>query len=317
MRHLFIINPTAGIVNKKNKSTKVYELENKIKSYFLEIADEYDIAVTSKPLEAVEIVERYSKKYKNEQIRIYACGGDGTLNEVVNGAYKHPNCAVGAIPIGSGNDFVRAYEPLVRADFLSLDRMVNGDIDAVDLLTVSEDGKEPRASINIVSVGFDAETANRMKKYKKIPMVNGSLAYNLSLVETLFTSLKHSLEFEVDGRRIEGGKKNFLLAIAANGRWYGGGFKAAPIAELSDGLLDFIRVPSLPIYKIANLVSVFRKGEHLDKLKFVEFVRCRKLKIISDNPINVNLDGEIFSMKDPVITLLPKAMRIIVPKPIK
>ncbi|MDD4476511.1 MAG: hypothetical protein PHV95_12165, partial [Eubacteriales bacterium] len=66
-----------------------------------------------------------------------------------------------------------------------------------------------------------------------------------------------------------------------------------------------------------NLVSVFRKGEHLDKLKFVEFVRCRKLKIISDNPINVNLDGEIFSMKDPVITLLPKAMRIIVPKPIK
>lgn len=316
MRHLFIINPAAGMTARDRKKSKANELIEKIKNYFKSSSDEYDIAVTTRPLEAMEITDQYGSKYKNEQLRIYACGGDGTLNEVVTGAYKHPNCSVGAIPIGSGNDFVKAYEPLVKADFLSLDRMIVGDIDAVDLLIVSEEGKEPRASINIVSVGFDAETADSMKKYKKLPFMNGSLAYNLALVENLFTSLKHSLEFEVDGKKIGHGKKNYLFTIAANGRWYGGGFKAAPIAELSDGLLDFIRVPSIPVFKITKLVSIFRKGEHLEKLDFVEFLRCRKLKIIADKPINVNLDGEIVKMRDPVISILPKSMRIIVPKPI-
>ncbi|OGO92146.1 MAG: hypothetical protein A2Y17_08530 [Clostridiales bacterium GWF2_38_85] len=310
MHHLFIINPTAGKVDK----TK--ELTAKIKECFINRTDNYDIVSTTRPFEATEIADSWGDKMGTSQLRIYACGGDGTLSEVVTGAYKHLNCAVGAIPIGSGNDFVKAYEPLVKADFLSLDRMIDGDIDAIDLLTVNDKIIETKASINIVSVGFDAAIANGMKKYKKLPFVSGSMAYNLSLIQNLFTSLKHRFIFEVDGNPIDAVNRDYLLVIAANGRWYGGGFKAAPIAELSDGLLDFIRIPSVPISKIINLVQIFKRGEHLEKLKIVEFLRCRKLKILAEKPINVNVDGEIYKMTNPEISLLPKSMRIIVPKPI-
>jgi len=308
MRHYFIINPAAG------KKSMAEVLKEQIAICFSDRSDKYDISVTTKPFEATELVQQYAMRHKNEQVRIYACGGDGTLNEVITGAYKFPNCAVGAIPIGSGNDFVKAYLPLMQSDFLAIERMVDGEIDAIDLLTIGEEGTEPRAGINITSVGFDAEIAAGMKRFKRLPFVSGSMAYNLSLFGKLFTSLKTKLKFIVDGKPLEDNDGDFLFTIAANGRWYGGGFKAAPIAELSDGLLDFIAIPSIPLYKITGLINVFRRGEHLQKLKFVKFLRCRTLQIITEKVTNVNIDGEIFRMKNPIISLLPKAIRIIVPK---
>lgn len=308
MRHYFIINPAAG------KKSMAAVLTEQISICFSERSDNYDISITTKPNEATELVSEYAKRYSHEQVRIYACGGDGTLNEVITGAYKFPNCAVGAIPIGSGNDFVKAYAPLEQSDFLKIDRMVDGEIDAIDMLTIGEENEEPRAGINITSVGFDAEIAAEMKKYKRLPFVSGSMAYNISLFGKLFTSLKTKLTFIVDGKPLDAKDDNYLFTIAANGRWYGGGFKAAPIAELSDGLLDFIAIPSIPLYRIAGLINVFRRGEHLQKLKFVKFHRCRTLQIITEKVTNVNIDGEIFRMKDPIISLLPKAMRIIIPK---
>lgn len=302
MKHVFIINPTAG----KTDSTK--EIREQI--HKLKTTDPVEIHLTRSQGEAEHIARQIAES--GDEVRVYACGGDGTANEVLTGIAGHKNCAMGIIPIGSGNDFVRAMEPYTREDFLSVEAMVEGEEQEIDLLEC-----QGKYSMNIFSVGFDSEVADNVDRFKKLRGVSGSLAYKLSIVYCLFTKRKHPVKIYLDGKPFEGAdyKKTTLLAVAANGKYYGGGIKAAPKALLDDGYMDFVHVNTLSVLKFVSIVGKYMKGEHIDnpKLPFVTFGRYKKIKFEAETPINVNFDGEIYKMVNPEITLLPKALRIILP----
>lgn len=311
VKHLFIINPVAG----KKDRTEV--ISSAIKRVLPDEASR-EIRVTTCPSDATEIAREYILGAADDDfVRVYACGGDGTLSEVVLGIYRagRSNCALGVIPIGSGNDFIKYYDEIPAEKFRSLADMVAGRTEEIDLLRVADcDGGNERVSINIVSAGFDAAVAKGMVSYKRLPMVNGSAAYNLSLCKCLVNERKHVYHVVADGEDLEDPKQGYLFVIAANGRYYGGGFKAAPISNIQDGFLDLIRICSVSISKFIGLVGKFRQGEHIEKLKeYTSHSLCKHIRIEAENPVEVNVDGEICEMKNPEISIVPRAVKLILP----
>ncbi len=308
MRHLFIVNPAAG---RKDRSASI---KSTVESLLL--TDPYDVLVTESPGDATVKTREYLRAHSGETVRVYACGGDGTLCETANGVWESgcADCAIGVVPIGSGNDFAKSFD--VPADrFCNLRELTRGEEVPIDLLRVkSEDGTE-RISLNIVSAGFDAAVCKGQEKFKKWPLVSGSTAYNMSLAQCLVSKTKNRLRVLVDGEEIIDGKKPLLFAIAANGRYYGGGFKASPYSDLSDGLLDCVAIDTVPKIRFLRLVGKFRAGRHIEEMQdVVTYRQCRSMRICAEGMIDMNVDGEIVPMRDPTIEIVPAAIKVIVPK---
>ncbi len=302
MEHLFIINPAAG----KNDRSK--SLIEKIES--IETNDKVTIKITERPADATRIV-REALKNSTDFVRVYACGGDGTANEVLSGMIGFENCAMGIIPMGSGNDFIRSFENCKKDDFSDIEAMMRGEDMGVDVMEC-----QGRYSMNVLSVGYDAAVAKNVDKFKKIPFVSGSLAYKMSIIYCLFTKRKHSFNVIVDGKKFAGEDVSTLLAVAGNGSYYGGGIKAAPKASLNDGKIEFMHIKTIAAIRFIFLLSTYIKGKHVDnpKFPFVKSMKCTTLAFESEEEIDVNFEGEIVSMKNPKITIIPNAVRIIIPK---
>ena len=172
--------------------------------------------------------------------------------------------------------------------------------------------------MNVVSIGFDASVAKNMVKFKRWPLVSGSLAYKLAIAYSLFTQRKHKVKVWVDDKPFGNAdyKKTTLLALGANGKYYGGGFKAAPFAKLDDGYMEFLHCKTLSILKLASIIGTYTKGEHYKnpKMPFMSFDRCKKLRFEAEKPICLNIDGEIYFEENPELVIQEAALRIILPK---
>lgn len=308
-RHLFVLNPASG---RKDITAKLREIINGLK-----LTDPFDIFVTDAPRAAEKHCARYIRDFKDDFVRIYACGGDGTLSEVANGMHRSGsrNCAMGIVPVGSGNDFVRSLDVAVEK-FRDLKALVKGKLMDIDLLLARDTAGKERVGLNIISVGFDAAVAKGQQKFKKLPLVNGSMAYNISLVQCLFTKMKHRFTVLVDGHPIgREGNGPYLFTIAANGKFYGGGYKAAPFSDMRDGLIDFIRVDTVSVLKFAGIVGKFRKGEYIHEHKdLVAYAQCKKMQILSEKEVDLNFDGEIIPMRNPIVEVVPRAFNLIIPE---
>lgn len=303
MKHLFILNAYAG------KKSRVEELKAQISKLTLD--GECIVEITKGAGDATEIARKYVSK-QDDFYRVYACGGDGTANEVMSGMVGFDNCALGVIPVGTGNDFVKSFD-FSADDFRDLDKMTKGKTITIDLLECSG-----HYAINTISVGYDCAVAKQAQKIKRFPLMTGPAAYKAALVYCLFSKRKHKFDTYADDVKIElpQGYKTQMMCIAGNGKFYGGGFKATPYAELCDGNIDFVAVPTITLVQFAQLIGVFTKGEHIGhkKAPFIVHKKCRKLQFVNEDSIDIGLDGEIFNIKDPLITVKPSAFTIIVPE---
>lgn len=301
MTHLFILNKYAGTTDATPKIRAQIEA--------LRLPDAV-IEYTQKKGDAEFIARRYAEQ--GDELRVYACGGDGTANEALHGLIGCENAALGVIPIGTGNDYVRSL-PGDSEDYRSVDKMVRGTTKRVDLLKCND-----RYALNVISVGYDCEVADRAQKNKRLPMMSATLAYRLAIVQCLLTKRKHTFTSYADGRRIPlaEGFKSQMLAVAAKGKYYGGGIKATPYAQLDDGLIDFMAIPTVPISYFAWMFGAFSRGEHIDHPKgktFIQHQKCKTLRIDNHGQIKIGIDGEMFVMTDPEITVIPNAVDIIIP----
>ncbi len=306
IRHLFILNPKAGV------KSPVERVTEEIRRAFILNTDRegerYDIVLTERKGHATELAARACEENPGFT-RIYACGGDGTLHEVVNGVTGKENVAVCPVPVGSGNDFIRYFDDLKKEDFLDLSALIRGEELSCDLLRCGD-----IYSLNSISAGLDAYTAMRQQKVKKVPFVSGGAAYKLALGYSFFSSMKNPIRFELDGKEIPIGDGFVSLAVVGNGRWYGGGFKATPNAEINDGFIDFLAVPTISRLEFLKYVGDYKKGDHLKTMPRLYYTKCKKVKMLSPEPICLQADGENFYAKDPEIEILPGAIRLILPK---
>lgn len=297
MKHIFIVNPAAG---KGQAATRIVP---QIEAYFKAHPElSYEVYITKAQGDGKTHVENAAKT--GEPLRFYACGGDGTLYEVVNGAYKYPNAAVGILPLGSGNDFARIFGKSDK--LLDIDAQVNAETRKFDLIDAGG-----HVAINQCSMGLDAEVCAKQAYFKKLPGVGGEFAYTMSLFYCLFRRLKSDFKIVIDDDKVIEGR--MLFALCGNSRWYGGGYKGAPKAVPDDGLLDFILVrKTVGRLKLAGLVGKYKRGEHL-AWDFTDFVRGKKLQIFSKNPAAVNVDGECEYVTESTFQILPAALDVIMP----
>lgn len=303
MKHIFIINPTAG------KSDQTKSITKEVNKLFMdyEIDGTYRIECTKCPGDAKKIAHKYAQS--NEEVRIYACGGDGTLNEVLNGCFGYDNVAIAPIPIGTGNDFVKSFGPDGKKAFLNLKEMLTCGEQKIDVLEANGN-----YGINIINIGLDAQIAANVIRFKKLPFVSGKNAYNISLLYCFFTSMKNSMQFLVDGKTQK--EKEFTFSVMANGQYYGGSYQAAPFSDMQDGLIDLVLIPTVSRTKILKLMNIYKNGEHLNGEydQLVRFKRCRKVEVLTNKAINVCVDGEIIPLVHPVITIHPQSLRLIFPE---
>ena len=300
MRHLFILNTFAGTKD----TTPV--MEARIKALG---RDDTVIEYTSCKGDAAQIARRYAAQ--GGALRVYACGGDGTANEAMHGLIGCENTALGVIPVGTGNDYIRSL-PGEREDFLNIEKMLAGPTIRVDVLKCGD-----HFALNSISAGYDCEVADRAQKNKRWLLMSGPFAYKLAIVQCLMTKRKHTFIPFADGERIAlpAGYKTQMLAVAAKGKFYGGGIKATPCAGLDDGLIDFMSIPTVPLSKFASLIGPFTRGEHIDnpKAPFIIHNKCREMQFKNDTPFKIGIDGEMFIMENPVVTVVPKALSVIIP----
>jgi len=292
MKHLFIINPTAG----KGNSLKLIPDINRI---FSEKDEEFIIEVTERPGHASEIAKYYSEK---DTYRIYSVGGDGTLNEVLTGMINSKS-SLAIIPTGSGNDFIRSITHNYVDDILF--RTIDGKEELIDLGTANG-----RYFVNISSAGIDAEVVNNAAKLRKLPGISGSLSYMLSALITIFFMFKsYSLKIEIDGKHYD--KKSLLVAVA-NGKYYGGGMLPTPDAQINDGKFDICVASKMNRFKVLSFFPKFIKGKHTH-LKEVNLYRGSKVSIRCDKGIMANIDGEVGKVKEIVFEIVPKAITVVIP----
>ena len=304
MRHVFIVNPVSGKADASG--TLVPQIIDAAKN----LGADYEILLTEYPGHAVELAAEQAEA--GEEVRLYACGGDGTFNEVLRGVRGRANAAVGCIPCGSGNDFVRNFGG--REPFLDLERMMRGPAVDIDLIQT-----EKGIATTICSAGLDAQVAYGIPKFRRLPFCGGAMAYNLSIVQSICGPLGHRLRVRADGEVITG---EFLMLAICNGKAYGGGYVAAPEANMQDGLLDLVLIRKIGRVAVARVIGGYKKGAHIQNGQvapayrdIVLFRRVRRVEVevLDGRPIVVTEDGECEERLGLSACVSPLDARILLP----
>lgn len=305
MQHIFIINPTAGKVDAS------VALIPQIHAAASRAGVRPVIEVTRRAGQACELAAKYAAG--GEEVNLYACGGDGTLNEVLQGAANHPNVAIGCVPCGSGNDYVRNFG--TQAQFLNLDAQLAAQPFAADVIRTPQG-----MGIDIYAAGIDAQVANGIPKWRRVPFCGGTTAYTLSILEAVCSTFRHRLRVTADDRQLEG---VFMMLAVCNGRMYGGGYCAAPYASMNDGLLDVVLLKPVPRLKLPGLLGAYKKGAHLlengtvtEMFKpYMTFFRTSSIdiEVLDGNPLITTLDGECSPQLRMYAELAHSAVRILLP----
>ena len=297
MKHIFIINPAAG------KYDRTEEYTEKIEAVCRPRGLDYEICRSNAPGDCRRIAHEAAAA--GEEVRLYACGGDGTLNEVINGAVGFDNAAVTHFPGGSGNDMIKMFSE--TAPFSDLERLLDCDEARFDLIRCNE-----THSVNILSMGLDARIGTEIARYKKLPLLSGHGAYLASTLVNLIKGISQHFVITLDdGTRLD---DKFTLICACNGRWYGGGFNPVPDAEPDDGLLEVLVVKKVSILTASRVIGKYKAGQYRQLPELISHHRCKSLTIACDKPSVVNVDGEAVFTGEAKITVRPRALRFFYPR---
>lgn len=296
MKHLFIINPAAGSRDRSGEYTET------IRSLCTRQGLDYEIRVSAAAGQCREFARQAAQT--GGPYRIYACGGDGTLNEVVQGAAGYKNAAVTVFSGGSGNDFVKIFDQ--PEAFFDLERLLDCEEAEFDLIRCNDD-----LCLNICSVGLDARVGTDVSRYKRLAFLQGFRAYAASTVVNVIRGIAEHYVVEIDGQVMD---EEHTMICVCNGRYYGGGFNPVPEADPSDGLLDVLVVKKVSRLQVASVVSKYKAGRYRELLHLVRPFRTKRVKITCDKPTAISLDGELRTAQEIVMEVAQEKLRFFYPK---
>ena len=299
MKHLFIINPAAGHKNRAE------EYRERIHAACLSRGLRYGVALSKEPGDATRIAREAAQS--GEEVRIYACGGDGTLNEVAAGAAGYPNAAVTVFAAGSGNDFIKTFDD--PQAFFDLERLLDAEEATFDMIRCNDD-----LALNICCVGLDSRIGRDAALYKRMPLLGGSRAYLAAVAVNFFRGISEHYVVEIDGERIE---DRLTFVCVCNGRFYGGGFNPIPEANPADGMMDVLVVRHVPRLRIPGALAKYKAGRYQELSDLARYFRTDRVKVICDQPSPINLDGEIRTAREVEFTLAREKLRFFYPKGLK
>ena len=294
--HLFIINPAAGSRNQ----TEIYR--KKIAEACEGKGIDYRVAISAAPGRCMKIARQAAET--GAEYRIYACGGDGTLNEVVNGVAGYDNVAITTFAGGSGNDFARMFSD--PEAFRDLDRLLDAEEVTFDLIRCNDD-----FSLNICSVGLDARIGTDVANYKRLPLLSGFRAYAVSTGVNVIKGIAEHYVVKVNGETIDA---EHTLICVCNGRYYGGGFNPVPEADPTDGELDVLLVTKVSRLKVAEVIGKYKDGKYKQLDKLIRHLKTKEITIVCDKPTPINLDGELRMAQEVKMSVAEEKVRFFYPK---
>ncbi|MDD5927453.1 MAG: diacylglycerol kinase family protein [Firmicutes bacterium] len=312
MKIIFVINPKAG------KGKGIDKLTEKIRSASDKTGIKADIYMTKAAGDAEAFADLMGKETEasGEEVRLIACGGDGTLNEVLNGAIKYENLTVGVVPIGTGNDFCRNFPD--DGDFLDMEAQLTGKViksDAIRYSGLMAGKEQTRYCANMFNIGFDCNVVDLTAKLKTYPLIAGSFAYLLGVAITFIKKKGAKLRVELDGEVIEDG--SLLLTAIANGGFCGGGVHSSPYASVTDGIMDVNVIYNVSRWQFLKKFPYYAKGTHMELPGISDIIyagTCRKARITPlDGTMRLCTDGEIVDAGTIDFEIVPEAFNLLVP----
>lgn len=306
MKHLVVVNGNAG--------SYTPEFESKISEAFKGL--DYEVYKTTGPKSVIPFLKEYLKKQK-DTVRVYACGGDGTIHEVVNAVVGANNAEVAIVATGTGNDFVKIYGG--KEKFQDFGALIKGKAHPVDVSELTGDGvKEPLYSVNVINFGFDAIVGAMGNYYKEHGLPEGTKEgtnpYDYALKHD---AMKHGrfndIEVFADGEKLN--EKQMLLATLAQGQYVGGQFKCAPKSDNTDGLIDVCVLKTMTFLGLGMIIGTYTKGKHLDKpRKKIVYRQAKEIKFNSPKDFDVCVDGEMIKGNNFTVKVVPGAVKLVLPE---
>lgn len=300
MKHILIINPVAG----KHSSTSA--LMEKAREMEKRHGIECECILTRRSGHAAETCRAIAEK--GDPVRFYACGGDGTLNEVANGILGFDNAAMTVIPTGTGNDFLKNFGKDMAEQFRDMENLWNGPQFALDAIACND-----RVALTIACSGFDAKVARDVHTFGSSKMLFGQGSYVASLAVNFFgRGLNQRWRVFLDGEEQE--KTDYALIAACNGRYYGGGFFPVPEARMDDGVLNTLVVEKVSRADFLRFVGPYSKGDYYKAAAFARCVTAKEIRIESlEGDVVTCLDGEIVTNGAVTIRLSDKKVNFFGP----
>jgi diacylglycerol kinase (ATP) len=252
-------------------------------------------------------VERLAREAARKGFElIVAAGGDGTLNEVVNGVVSAADhVRIGLLPLGTGNDFARSLGLPTDIE-ACIEILRAGRTRASDVVRVTSD--RVRHFVNVSAGGFSGVVNEKMTPQLKKQW--GPLAYVRGAAAALAELRAYRTRIAVENETVL--SRDLYNVVIANGRYVAGGTPIAPDAKIDDGLLDVILIPTMPMPQLAMLVAQIVVGTHMAN-DAVIFRRAKKVSVKSRPGMWFNVDGELVGNQPAVFDVLPRIMRFIVP----
>lgn len=300
-KYHFILNPVAG-------RGRAYVAIKKIRSILRQIGIDHNISVTNAPGHATEL----AKSTCNEHDVVVAVGGDGTINEVINGLMGG-KATLGILPLGSGNDFAKAIK-VPQNIHKAIDIILKHNKKTIDIGKVKTTKYlEPQSThtneryfVNGVGIGFDALVAFESSKIK---ILSGLPLYITALIKALSLYRTPNFKIKIDEMRL---KSRFFLIAIGNGISAGGGFYLTPNALLDDNKFDVCYVDQVNLFQILKIFPSVLKGLH-GKFKQVHFTQTNNVHVNSSDKFYVHADGEIVGnlASEVEISMIPGALKVI------
>ena len=300
MKYVFVVNPRAGAQDSSGSIRSATQS--------LPEKDDCEIYTTKAPGDATVFVRERIEKAAGEPVRFIACGGDGTFNEVINGAVGHDNVSVTCYPCGSGNDFVKSFGGAER--FSSIPDLIRAPERPLDLLKAGD-----KYADNVVNFGFDTTVAITINKGREKTGHGKKSDYTKGVVTALITSMKNKFTVKADGEILNPDGRA-LLCTVANAQYVGGSFKCAPRAETDDGLIEVCLIKPISRLRFVKILDTYTKGLHLDDEGMKDIVvyrRAKKVEVKAPAGFAYSLDGEIIYENDFTVEIVPAAIKLAAP----
>lgn len=297
MKYILIIN------GREDKKTMRAIIDRQLIE-FKEANNSYDIEsyTTTGEGDATRYVRVYCDLHPLDHVCFIACGGDGTINEVASGMVGYENKLLAVLAYGTGNDFVKYYP---NCDFKNLSTIFRSESTLIDIIKINDN-----YSINVCDFGFDSIVGSTANVLASKGIAN---PYRWGIVKALLTGRFNHISVTADDEKL--GRRRLLLCTLSNNSHVGGEFLCAPYAKNDDGLIEVCYVRPMALLHFLKLMPKYKAGKHLDgqSRKFI-YRQAKHIVVKSESLIELCLDGEMLPGTYFDITIIPKTIRLVVPK---
>ncbi|WP_420317298.1 diacylglycerol/lipid kinase family protein [Ekhidna sp.] len=288
MKKLFIIgNPHAG----QRKLKKIF---SGFKEFLESRNVQFEFHDTEQSKSALKTVsEKLDKSYSD----LIVIGGDGTINESINGL--NFDIPVSIIPSGTGNDFIKTVELGKNLEQV-FETALTGMVHQIDLGQCND-----RKFVNGVGIGFDGQIVEDMAT-KRVPLLSGHAAYYYHVLRILGGYKERPFQYQIDNQKFE---KDLILLTIGNGTTFGGGFKLMPEAKIDDGLLEICEIGKISGLRRFLNIHKLSNGTH-GSLEEIEFYRAKSINVEANEALFAHIDGERMGQPPFEIKVLPGELKL-------